>query len=338
MRTIAVLGLIGGLLLGTALVGYFGLGAVLHALLSVGWTGFLTIIAYQLGVIALLGLCWQVLTPHSAPLRAFIWGRLIRDSGSEILPLSLLGGFVTGARAAMLLGAPGPVAVASTIVDVTMEMFAQLGYTALGLGILAWHKPDHPLIGWTALGLGVALASAIGFVAVQRSALGMVERAVARIARQWIRGSALLPRSVHEDIRDIYRHPRALWLAGGLHLAAWIASSVQAWIALRFMGIDLGLESVLAIESLLYAIRSVAFAVPNALGVQEAAYVMLGAVFGLTPEIALALSLLKRARDVVIGVPALLIWQMLESGRLLGRRLSVSAPARQRPAAPMGGE
>ena len=337
MRTITVLGLIGGLLLGTALVGYFGFGEVLHALLSVRWTGFLDLIVCQLGVIALLGLCWYALTPHSASLLAFVWGRLIRDSSSEILPLSQLGGFVMGARAAMLLGVPGPVAVASTIVDVTMEMFAQLAYTALGLGILAWQKPDHPLIGWTALGLVVALLLAIGFVAAQRNGLGFVEPAISRIAKQWAKGPAELRRPVHEEIRDIYRHPRALWLGGGLHLAAWIASSVQAWIALRFMGIDLGLGSVLAIEGLLYAIRSAAFAVPNALGVQEGAYVMLGAAFGLTPETALALSLLKRARDLAIGVPALLLWQMLESGRLLGRRLGVTSPASQRPTAPTGG-
>jgi putative membrane protein len=338
MRTITVLSLIGGLLLGTVLIGYFGFGAVLRALLSVRWTGFLVVIAYQLGVIALLGLCWHVLAPRSAPLLVFVWGRLIRDSSSEILPLSQLGGFVIGARAATLLGAPGPVAVASTIVDVTMEMVAQLGYTALGLGILAWQKPDDPLIGWTALGLVVALASALGFVTVQRRGLGIVERAIARIGKQWIKGPTALPRPVHTEIRDIYLHPRALWLGGSLHLAAWIASGVQAWIALRFMGTDLGLGSVLAIESLLYAIRSVAFAVPNALGVQEGAYVMLGAAFGLAPETALALSLLKRARDLAVGVPALLVWQMLESGRFLGRRLSVVRRASQHPAAPMGGE
>jgi hypothetical protein len=65
---------------------------------------------------------------------------------------------------------------------------------------------------------------------------------------------------------------------------------------------------------------------------------MLGAAFGLTPETALALSLLKRARDLAIGVPALLVWQMLESGRLLGQRISVTSRSSQQPAAPMGSE
>ena len=69
------------------------------------------------------------------------------------------------------------------------------------------------------------------------------------------------------------------------------------------------------------SLRGVAFAVPNAVGVQEGAYVMLGSLFGLSPDMALALSLLKRGRDITIGVPVLLAWQALESGSLFRRRV-----------------
>jgi hypothetical protein len=81
------------------------------------------------------------------------------------------------------------------------------------------------------------------------------------------------------------------------------------------MGAPLGFGAVLVVESLLYAIRSVAFAVPNALGVQEGAYILLGGMFGVGPEVALALSILKRARDLALGLPALLSWQAAEGGR-----------------------
>ena len=82
----------------------------------------------------------------------------------------------------------------------------------------------------------------------------------------------------------------------------------------------------------MYAIRSVAFLVPNAVGVQEGAYILLGASFGLTPEMALALSLLKRARDLTLGLPAIASWQWLEGGRLW-RRLERRRPALETPAA-----
>jgi len=83
---------------------------------------------------------------------------------------------------------------------------------------------------------------------------------------------------------------------------------------------------VLVLEALLYAIRSIAFAVPNAVGVQEGAYVVLGASFGLTPEAGLALSLLKRARDAAIGLPTLVAWELIESGRQYRR--AAAAPIR----------
>jgi hypothetical protein len=94
---------------------------------------------------------------------------------------------------------------------------------------------------------------------------------------------------------------------------------------LRFAGAPLGFGVVLVIEGLLYAVRSVAFAVPNAVGVQEGAYILLGASFGLTPELGLALSLLKRARDLALGLPVLAAFQLLE-GRRLWRRVAALEP------------
>ena len=111
-----------------------------------------------------------------------------------------------------------------------------------------------------------------------------------------------------------------------MHLVCWIASAAEIWLALRFMNAPRGLGVVLVIESLIYAIRSVAFAVPNAVGVQEGAYILIGGGFGLTPDTALALSLLKRARDFVIGLPVLGIYHLIESERLW-RRAAVPNPA-----------
>ena len=53
---------------------------------------------------------------------------------------------------------------------------------------------------------------------------------------------------------------------------------------------------------------------------QEGVYALLGPLFGLPSEAALALSLLKRARDIAIGVPVLLSWQLVEGRRTLAER------------------
>jgi len=329
VKTLTLLLAVGGLIVGTALVGYFGFSGVAHALFAVGWAGFLTIVVYHLAVTALLGVCWYLLAPWSAPLIAFVFGRFVRDSGSEILPLSQVGGFVMGARAAALLGLPSVVAIASTIVDLTMEMLAQLGYTALGLGILSGLKPDNSLIAWVALGIVLAFLAAIVFILVQRHGFGVIESMFRRAPYRWAKALATRLAPIQHAIHKIYLRQTALWSAGFLHFAMWVASSIEAWIALRLMGANLSIGSVIAIESLLCAIRSIAFVVPSGFGVQEGAYVLLGMWFGFGPEVALALSLLKRARDVVIGVPALLIWQILEGRRLLGGLVPVRVNVRR---------
>lgn len=43
---------------------------------------------------------------------------------------------------------------------------------------------------------------------------------------------------------------------------------------------------------------------------------LLGGVFGIPHEIAISLSLLRRARDFVVAVPVLLAWQILETRNL----------------------
>jgi hypothetical protein len=66
------------------------------------------------------------------------------------------------------------------------------------------------------------------------------------------------------------------------------------------------------LEALLCTLRSIAAPVPAAIGVQEWGYAMLAPLFGLPAEMGVAVSLLKRAREIVLGIPALLYWQTVE--------------------------
>jgi uncharacterized membrane protein YbhN (UPF0104 family) len=86
-------------------------------------------------------------------------------------------------------------------------------------------------------------------------------------------------------------------------------------MALAMIGEPIAFWRIVALESLIFALRGAAFVIPGAIGVQEAGYVLLGPLIGLPPETAVALSLIKRARDVTLGLPALLVWQVLDLRR-----------------------
>jgi putative membrane protein len=301
-----------------ALVAYFGADAVVRSLLAIGWGGLATICSIHLALIAVMGIAWRALVPDT-PGWVFVWGRLTRDAGSDLLPLSPVGGCVLGARAVSLAGIAGAVATASTIVDLTLEFFAKLAYAALGLVLLVHLRPDLRVALPITIGVAVAGLIAIAFVAVQRHGFDLFDRFARALGRGWAERTAAGAASISTELARIYRRRAGLWVGFLLHLACWVAGALEVWIALHLAGIPLAFAAVLVIESLLYAIRTLAFAIPNAVGVQEGAYILLGAAFGLTPEMALALSLLKRARDVAIGLPALGAWQVLEGGRVWRR-------------------
>lgn len=318
MRFVPVISAAVGLTAIGALVVHFGAEAVIRSLLAIGWGGFVAICSIHLVLVAVMGIAWRALVPQTANW-AFMWGRLIRDAGSEVLPLSQMGGTVLGARAVTLAGIPGPVAAASTIVDLTLEFFAKLAYTTLGLVLLLRLRPHLPVALPIMAGMAAAALIAIAFVVAQRHGFDLLDRFARALGRGWADRTAAGVASVHTELGRIYRRRAGLWRGFFLHLACWVASAVEVWIALRIAGRALDFTAVLVIESLLYAIRTVAFALPNAVGVQEGAYILLGGAFGLTPEMAIALSLLKRARDLAIGLPALGAWQALEGGRLWRR-------------------
>lgn len=317
MKALGIAAFLLGSVGATALIAHYGVKPVVSALTTIGWTGFAIILAFHLVLVLLMGLAWWLLGNNRADGRwyRFVWGRLIRDGASEVLPFSQIGGFVAGARAATLAGVGGGFSAASTVVDLTMELMGQLGYTALGLGLLARLEPGNRIVGPIALGLaGMTVAAGI-FLMLQGRGAGLVEQIAVRLSRQWLGATLSSSRSVQGEIHRIHDRRRHLAASASVHLLCWLLSGVEAWLTLRFMGIQVSVTAALVIDSLLYGIRSFAFMVPNAMGVQEAAYVLLGALFGVSPGSALALSLVRRGRDIALGTPVLLLWQLAEGGR-----------------------
>lgn len=298
----------------TALIAYYGFHAVAAQVIAVGIWRLVLVAAFQAAILGVAGWAWWLLAPR--PNRSpwpVIGARLIREAGSELLPFSAVGGYLMSARALAAQNAWGVGAMASLIVDVTLEIAAQIAFAVIALGLLAWYDWHSAIIGPITIGLLAILAGTAIVYAVQRRHIGLLRRVAQPLLGDVFGRQFAQAEAVQRRVNGIYRRrwrPAAGFL---LHLGCWIASAVDIWFALKFMGVSLDITSVIALEGLLSAVNGAAFIVPNAIGVQEGAYVALGAVFGLDPDSALALSLLKRSRDLIVGVPALVWWQALEA-------------------------
>lgn len=307
-----------GVVLGTVLVGAFGFRRVIDTLLSVGVVGFAVVVLWQFLLFVPLGLGWEVLARALGVRRAwlFIWGRMVRDASTNLLPFSQLGGFLFGARAVMLHGLAWPEATATTVVDLTAEFLAEVVFAAIGLGILLVKDPNTDMRVPLEVGIGLGVLAAIGFIWLQHGASGLFARLSSRIAARRLLGAKQRISILRQRMNTIYDHRGYLALGFFLHLAGWIATGVGGWIAFRLLGARLDVAAGIAIESLVAAIAAVTFLVPVSAGVQEAGYAALGALFGVPAQLSLAVSLLRRSRDVVVGVPILLVWQAIEVRRL----------------------
>lgn len=308
-------------MLATLLVGAYGFGAIGTALLSVGPRGFLLFCAWQLMTMAVLGVCWRTVAPRVAPgriaLAPFVWGRIVRDSAASCLPFSTVGGFVLGVRAAVLHGVAESVAILALVVDLTTEFLAELLFGIAGLLILLARGTDRTLTWPIMVGIVAALAVGALVLWLRKGAGPLLLRFGYNILGRFFVGWREQDRArAGLELAALFGDTGRMALGVVGHLVGWLCKGVGNWIAFRLLGSQIDLATGLAIEALLHVLLIPAFVVPGYAGVQEAGYAGVGALFGVPPEISLSVSLLRRARDIALGVPVLLVWQLVEMRRL----------------------
>ena len=319
-----------GILIG--LVIFEGAGDIGAAIAAVGW-GLILVVVSRIIPILLDGYVWGYLFPPSIKpsVAHLLWARWIGEGLNTLMPALQVGGALVRTRLLIVRGFPGRFVGASVVVDLTLSTLTQLLFTLVGVGLLLSHYGNNDIAKGAGAGVALGLIMVIGFCILQhRGVFGYLAGIVSRIAkgRDWVSavGGA---EALDEAIRSLYKRRLDLTLNAVGQILAWAIGATEIWLALYFMDIPITIADAILIESLILALRSAVFFVPGALGVQEGAFVLLGAVIGLGPEVSLALSLIKRVRELVIGIPALLVWQLIEGKRLLSQKTQ-NAESRER--------
>ncbi|MBA2587714.1 MAG: flippase-like domain-containing protein [Alphaproteobacteria bacterium] len=305
--------LLAGVIAAVYLVWSIGFDAVFAAVARAGFGGLAVLCLFALLVFVSLAFAWSFLLPASErrPLRDFYLARLVRDSIAEISPFSPVGGMVAAARLMVLKGMSPAFAAASVAGDATTEAMAQVVFLAFGLGLGITQFRHLEGSGPVTEGMLAVLLLAVPAIALliflQKKGAGFAERLAARFFPAVREGV-----SFRAAIEELYHSRSRLAVSAALHLLAWIGAGVGTFISFRLVGGQIGFLNAIALEALLCTLRSIAAPVPAAIGVQEWGYAMLAPLFGLPAEMGVAVSLLKRAREIVLGVPALLYWQSIE--------------------------
>ncbi len=309
-----------GLLLAVVLIARNGLPAILRVLDIAGWR-LLWLVPLRVVPLALDASGWRRLLRAAgieAPSRVYLtWAAIVRESVGTLLPVARVGGEVVGVRLLLRRGVAMAAAGASVVVELTLTMATQVTFAVIGLLILTRYPTAGMVPRLIADALVASAIVVVVFAVIQHrwGLFRLFERLLAFIVRA---GSDSLRRLVaasariDQTIRTLYRDPRAVGGCAAWQLAGMFAGSLEIWIALRLLGQHTSVGRAVVIESLTLALQSATFMVPAGLGTQEGGFVLFGAAVGLSPQVALALSLARRARQLGLGVPALVSWYWTE--------------------------
>jgi putative membrane protein len=310
-----------GLALAVSIIAYEGFGAVAQAFAAVGF-GLAVVVVLRAIELAGAGLGWWLVFPAAerTPLYVCIWVRLIRESINTLLPVAQVGGEIVGARVMTFFGVAAGLAGATVLVDILIQVVSLMLFVIVGLGFLAMDGLNDALVASMAAGVSIMGLALAGFFVAQRfGGAKLVDHALMLAAEKLGWSSLANLASLHDNLMRIYADVPRFVAAMLVHLGFWFVGALEVYVALALMGYPVSLGDAVVIESLGQAVRAAGFLVPGALGVQEAGFIAVCAVYGIPAPEALALSLVKRVPEIVLGPPFLFAWHAHEARALLRR-------------------
>ncbi len=322
IRIVSYIGLLAGLLILAILIVWQGIDEIFDLLVNTGFSLLLLPIVW-LPSLFFAVISWHYLFPVKRippfkELSLALWmGRAI----NTLLPVASIGGEIAKARLLILWGRGGVDASASVLVDKTVQALALVPWAIIGTALLVYLAIDNELaklimLGTFLLGLGI-----VGFVIIQRAGIfGFVTRFIGKFHTS--DGWGQITSNAHDVdliVKEIYSNKKRFLAAIFWRTLGLVWQTSEVWLACYLLGHPIGLIEALMLKSLTSIITDIAFVIPNGYGVQEGGYLMLGALIGLSPEVALTISLATRIRELIVDLPGLLYWHNIEAKFLLNK-------------------
>jgi len=214
-------------------------------------------------------------------------------------------------------------ALASVSLDKILELLANFGFllvgifAALGSGLLVELAPIQA-VAWMAGPFILLLAYTLAIWKGKSPLASLLTRLPQRHAAilRLTRATALAEEQISQFCQ---RKPLVVLGASVLSILIWGVMTLEYWLALRFLGIQVDLLQ--AVAALTAARIAFLFPLPGGLGALEASQILAMEALGLNPALGLSISLLIRGRDITLGGLGILL-----GGIMTRRRARVVVP------------
>lgn len=236
---------------------------------------------------------WRALIPPDRR-PSSLWLALVRlqaQAVNLVLPTGSVGGDLV--RSALLAPRAGNLAVgaSSVVLDTAMSAIAGMLFSVAGLAAHPAALPGRAAAIVTLLLLTASTMTAVYF-----------SPAIAARARQ--RGwTARFPR-IGMALQSLAQSPGRLRSSAGKamawHLIERLLMAAEIWVIARGVGITMSLSQLLFTSAVMTAFTILLFFIPGQVGAIEGALSLAFAAVGLSPTAGLSVSLVRRARQLVV--------------------------------------
>ena len=277
VREVSVIGLLGIFILYAL---YFGADVVSWQVtfdsveMTTRWAG-------RLFVVRMIGEAYNNITPMASmggePVKAWLlktnYGIALRDSGASLIL----------AKTASMF---------SLVIFVAVAVYIALSHGQLG----STHKTV------AVIGLAWLIFNVVVFFLMQHLKLSTFTATRLGKTRFGLRLGSLVAgmQSVDEQFARFYRHHRKrLALSMGYAMMNWLLGVAELYLILNLIGHAVSWPDALVIEATVQLIRTAAFFIPAGIGAQEGALMLAcGAITG-SPNVGIAVALVRRFRELV---------------------------------------
>lgn len=303
-----------GLALGIIIMGYvlstFDLEQAYGKIMSIGLAAFLILLPY-LCLHLLETVAWRRLFSRAVGRVDFL--RLFRiQLVSETISMTLPAGVAVAEPlrpwlCRRFMGIPLPDGFASVTVRKLMLGAAQGLYTIIGAAAGFEILQDYGDLGIVLLVAGAVVTVAfltLLLMTVNGNAASSLHRLLVKIpfrkVGEWLQEREAGFAETDRKLSGIKSGGLVgLFTVMAMYVAAWTMFSVESYLILQLLGVDLTFRQVIAFDTAMLMLRSIVFFIPSGFGVQEIGYKALLHASGVsTPDLG-AFLLLRRAKEIV---------------------------------------
>lgn len=306
-----IVALVLGIFLFLWILGQVGLDETLALVRQVGWR-FLPLLLPSLLMCILLSLGWWWTVPPGVSFPNLF---LIRTAGEAVnitTPLAYLGGEPLKASLLNRIGIPLTDGAASVVVTKTTATLAYCLFIFVGLAtaLVGTTSSSSALVGGIGVGCFLAFSVFVLYYSQRRGLFSLLHRLAYWLGvrgETWMSKREVLE-TLDAKIVTLYRSGKILSGCLLFSFLGWLTSSLETYFFLWALGTPVDIVTAIVIQALVLGVNVATFFIPGSLGAQEGGNLLIFAGLGMTGEVAIAYSLLRRARQVawiLIGLAVL---------------------------------